>query len=48
MKLNSTFYVLVFFMAALTLFMPFVTLAQQNLVPAEVVAIATRLKKIDV
>lgn len=30
MKLNSTFHVLVFFMAALTLFMPFVTLAQEN------------------
>ena len=40
MKLNSTFHVLVFFIAILTFSLPFGTLAQQNFVPAEVVAAA--------
>ena len=40
MKINTMFHVLVFFIAVLTFGMPFVTLAQQNLVPAEVVAAA--------
>ena len=40
MKINTTFHVLVFLMAILTFSIPFVTLAQQNLVPDEVVATA--------
>ncbi len=35
MKINTIFHVLVFFMAVLTFSMPFVTMAQQNLVQTE-------------
>lgn len=37
MKINTTFHVLVFLMAVLTLSMPFITLAQQNSVEAQAI-----------
>ena len=42
MKIRSTFHVLVFLMAVLTFSMPFVTLAQQNVAPAETITDVTK------
>ena len=42
MKIRSTFHMLVFLMAVLTFSMPFVTLAQQNIEPAEATTDAER------
>lgn len=40
MKINTTFHVLVFLMAVLTLSMSFITLAQQNSMEAQITAVA--------